>query len=258
MVEPTDAIVRMVNIKKNFGHVEALRGVDCELYSGKVLGLVGDNGAGKSTLVKILAGVFPATEGEVYYEGQQVQWRNPSQSRAEGIEMVYQDMGLVPMMNIARNFFLGKELTKGRLKLLDFKKMYAESLRGIKELGISLDDAEEYVGNLSGGERKSVAIGRSLYFGVKVLILDEPTTGLSIKETRIVLDIVESLKERGMAIVFITHNIGHVYSVADRFLIMGLGRKLWECEKKDVTHAQITECIIEGRAMSGKEEEATV
>lgn len=247
MVEQSDAIVRMVNIKKQFGHVEALKGVDCELHRGEVLALVGDNGAGKSTFVKILAGVFSPTDGEIYYEGRQVHWANPGQSRAAGIEIVYQDLGLVSLMNIGRNFFLGKELTRGRLKLLDFKRMYTESLKGIKELGIVLDDPEEFVGNLSGGQQKALAIGRSLYFGVKVLILDEPTAALSIKETQIVLDVIKGLKERGIATVFITHNIHHAYSVADRFIVLAAGRELWDVKKEDVTPEQLSKAVIEGK-----------
>lgn len=247
MVETTDAIVRMVNVKKQFAHVEALRGVDFQLYAGEVVGLVGDNGAGKSTLVKLLAGVFLPTDGEIYFEGRRVHWKAPSQSRAVGIEVVYQDMGLVATMNIARNFFLGKELTRGWSKLLDFGKMCSRSLRGIGELGITLDDAEEFVGNLSGGQQKSVAIARSLYFGVKVLILDEPTAGLSIKETLTVLDYVQTVREKGIAVIFITHNINHVFSVADRLVVLGLGRKVWDVRREHATPEELTHAIVEGR-----------
>lgn len=245
MSERTEPIVRMLNIKKRFGHVEALRDVDCQLYTGEVLGLVGDNGAGKSTLMKILAGVFPPNEGEIYYDGEKVRWSDPRQARGAGIEIVYQDLGLIPIMNVARNFFLGKELTKRTFQLLDFEKMCSESLKGVKELGIILEDAEELVGNLSGGQQKALAIARSLYFGVKVLILDEPTAALGVKEQNIVLDVVKDLKQRGIAVVFISHNIHHAYAVADRFIVLATGRKLLDVEKKDITPDELTRAIIE-------------
>lgn len=238
-----DPIVRAVDIHKSFGHVQALRGVSAELQSGQVLGLIGDNGAGKTTLVKILAGVFPPTKGAIYYRGKPARWKNPSQSRAEGVEIVYQDLGLVPIMNIARNFFLGKELVT-RWNLLDFDRMARESLRAIAEMGIVLDDAEEVVANLSGGERKALAISRSLYFGVRVLMLDEPTAALSVKETHTVLDLIEGLKAKDIATVFITHNIHHAYTVSDRFIALNAGRKVLDVDKDQVSPDELTEAVI--------------
>ncbi len=243
MNDTHEPIVRMVDIHKSFGHIQALRGVSVELHPGQVLGLIGDNGAGKTTLVKIMAGVFPPSRGEVHYKGEQVRWKNPSQSRAEGLEIVYQDLGLVPIMNIARNFFLGKEL-RTRWNLLDFDRMARESLRAITEMGIFLDDAEELVENLSGGERKALAISRSLYFGVQVLMLDEPTAALSVKETHAVLDLMETLKERNIATVFITHNIHHAYAVSDRFVALNAGVKVLDADKDQVDTEILTEAVI--------------
>ena len=243
MTQPDEPIVRTTDIHKSFGHVQALGGVSVELYSGQVLGLIGDNGAGKTTLVKILAGVFPPTKGEMYYRGEPVRWKNPSQSRAEGVEIVYQDLGLVPIMNIARNFFLGKELLT-RWKLLDFDRMARESLRAIAEMGIVLDDAEEVVANLSGGERKALAISRSLYFGVRVLMLDEPTAALSVKETHAVLDLMEGLKAKDIATVFITHNIHHAYAVSDRFIALNAGLKVLDVDKDQVSPDELTRAVI--------------
>ena len=241
-----DPIVRLTGIKKRFGPVEALRGVDCEIRQGEVVALVGDNGAGKSTLVKILAGVFPPDEGQLSYKGKTVRWRNPRQSRASGIEIVYQDLGLVAPMSIARNFFLGKELTS-RLGFLEMAEMRAGAVKGVGELGIRINDPDELVGNLSGGQQKAVAIGRSLYFGVKVLMLDEPTAALSVKETHIVLEVIKSLREKNVAVVFITHNINHAFDVSDRFVVMAAGQKVWDVEKSGVTPQQLTTAIMEGR-----------
>ena len=243
MTDTGTPIVRMTDIHKSFGHVQALRGVDLDLHAGRVLGLIGDNGAGKTTLVKIMAGVFPPSRGTVHYKGEQVRWKNPSQSRAAGLEIVYQDLGLVPIMNIARNFFLGKEL-RSRWGFLDFNRMANESLRAITEMGIFLDDAEELVENLSGGERKALAISRSLYFGVQVLMLDEPTAALSVKETHAVLDLMETLKQRGIATVFITHNIHHAYAVSDHFVALNAGVKVLDADKADVTPEMLTEAVI--------------
>ena len=165
--------------------------INCKINEGEVLGLVGDNGAGKSTLVKILAGVYPPTSGSILYNGNSIKFKDPSHSRSLGIEIVYQDLGLVDIMNIGQNFFLGKEPTKTAFSLLDFKKIFGESLASISKLGIHLNDAEQNVGKLSGGQKKSIAISRSLYFGVKVLMLDEPTASMDEKLTRLMEDLLE-------------------------------------------------------------------
>ncbi len=243
MTDRPEPIIRMVDIHKSFGHVQALVGVNAELHPGQVLGLIGDNGAGKSTLVKILAGVFPPTSGTIFYRGAATRWKNPSQSRAAGVEIVYQDLGLVPIMNIARNFFLGKEL-QTRWRLLDFPRMARESLHAIAGMGIVLDDAEELVENLSGGERKALAISRSLYFGVRVLMLDEPTAALSVKETHTVLDLIAGLKEKDIATVFITHNIHHAYAVSDRFIALNAGVKVMDADKSQVSPDVLTAAVI--------------
>ncbi len=241
-----ELLVKMVNIKKRFGSVKALKGVDFEVYDNEIVALVGDNGAGKSTLVKILCGVYPTTSGEVYFNGKKVRWNSPHESREAGIEMVYQDLGLVNLMSIARNFFLAKEPIKDPLfKLLDMETMNAESLKGIEELvGISLENPGSMVGNLSGGQQKALVIARSVYFKAKLLILDEPTAALSIKEAQKVLDIIKGVREKGIAAVVISHNIYHVYSVADRFIVLSAGNKLWDVEKKYITTNDLTEAIV--------------
>jgi len=245
----SEPLVKMVNIKKRFGYVESLKGVDFEVYNNEIVALVGDNGAGKSTLVKILSGVYPATTGEMYFDGQKVRWNSPHESREAGIEIVYQDLGLVNVMSIARNFFLAKEPIRDPLfKLLDTEIMNSESLKAIKELvGISLKNSEALVGNLSGGQQKALVVARSVYFKTKLLILDEPTAALSIKEAEKVLDIIKGVREKGIAVIAISHNIYHIYSVADRFVILSTGNKLWDVEKKDITTDELTKAIVTDR-----------
>jgi simple sugar transport system ATP-binding protein len=247
MNQDQNVILRILNIRKQFGPVQALAGVSAEIRKGELVALIGDNGAGKSTLVKILVGVFQPTEGEIYYDNRKVRWNGPGQSRAAGIEMVYQDLGLVALMDIGRNFFLGKELVRGPFGFLNLKKMYSEAVIGLAQLGIKIANPAEAVGNLSGGQQKAVAIGRSLYFGVKLLILDEPTAALSIKETLIVLEVIKSLREKQISVIFITHNINHAYQVADRFIVLAAGEKIWDVSKHDVSPNQLTRMVIEGK-----------
>lgn len=247
MNQDQNVILRIVNIRKQFGPVQALTGVSAEIRRGELVALIGDNGAGKSTLVKVLVGVFQPTEGEIYFESQRVNWTGPGQSRAAGIEIVYQDLGLVSLMDIGRNFFLGKELVRGPFGFLDLKKMYFEAARALSQLGMTITNPAEAVGHLSGGQQKAVAIGRSLYFGVKLLILDEPTAALSIKETLIVLDVIKSLREKQISVIFITHNINHAYQVADRFIVLAAGEKIWDVKKQDVSPDRLIRMVIEGK-----------
>jgi len=250
MVAGKEPLMRLVGISKRFGHVVALNKVDFEVYPGECVGLVGDNGAGKSTLAKIMIGYYQPDEGEMYFEGKRVRFKSPMDARRLGIEMVYQDLALLDTMNIWRNFFLGKELVKpvGPFKFLDrdtMRKLSAEFLRGI---GIQIRSVEEPVGVLSGGERQSIAIARTVYFGAKLLILDEPTTALSFKEARKVLDLINELKGKGLGIVIISHNIYHVYEVADRFTILDRGVKVADyLYKKDVTPQDIVDIIVKRR-----------
>ncbi|MFN8007217.1 MAG: ATP-binding cassette domain-containing protein [Terriglobia bacterium] len=242
-----ESILRAVNLKKSFGAVEVLKGVSLEIHKGEIVALMGDNGAGKSTLVKMLAGVFQPDEGDLFFEDRKVNWKAPNQSRKAGIEIVYQDLGLVPMMDVGRNFFLGKELARGPFGFLDLKRMYSEASRGLSQLGITLSDPEVPVCELSGGQQKAVAIGRSLYFGVKVLILDEPTAALSLKETQIVLRVIKNLKEKLVSVIFITHNVGHACQVADRFIVLAAGKKQFDIRQGEVSPDGLTRMVIEGQ-----------
>ena len=238
-------IVEFRQVKKRFGNVEALRGISCDIPSGKVTALVGDNGAGKSTLIKIICGVHPPDTGEFCFEGQPAHWNNPDEARKAGVETVYQDLALVDSLSISRNFFLGKEPRRGgRFGPLDRDRMRKEALAGIASLGITLDDADRSVAKLSGGQRKSIAIARSLHFQPRLLILDEPTAALSIKESNIVLEHVAEVRERGISVIFISHNLHLIYPVADRFLVLDQGKILADVDKRAVSPEDLIEAII--------------
>lgn len=245
-IEP---LVNMVNIHKKFGEVQALAGVSFTVERGQVVGLVGDNGAGKSTLIKILTGLFPPDEGEIYFEGKQVHFASPREARDAGIETVYQGLGLVDLMSISRNFFLGRELTKdvGFLKFLDLRTMGRECSRVLREIGIRGRSPDTVTAVLSGGERQSINIGRAMYFKAKLVILDEPTTALSVKETEMVLEFIERLKKNGIPVIFITHNIYHVYQVADKFTVLDRGIKVGDFYKADVEPEDIIDVVRLGR-----------
>ncbi len=243
-------LVKMVGINKCFGIVEALKDVDFNVKRQEVVGLVGDNGAGKSTLIKILTGVCPPDRGEIYFEGKKENIDSPKKARDMGIETVYQNLALIDLLSISRNFFLGREPTKkfaGFCNFLDKKKIDEISERALKNVGIKVRDVDEEVSILSGGERQAVSIGRAIYFGAKLLVLDEPTAALSIKESHKVLDYVTSAKERGLSVIFITHNIYHVYSVADRFAILEHGEKLGDFNKDEISAEDIIEIIRTGK-----------
>jgi simple sugar transport system ATP-binding protein len=241
-----EPLVKMVNIHKWFGRVYALRGVDFYVNHGEVVGLVGDNGAGKSTLIKILSGVYPPDMGEIFFEGRRISFKSPKDAIRLGIETLYQDIALVPQMNIPRNFFLGREIEKqlGPIKLLDLKKMECESLKCLEAIGLKIANPKVSVENLSGGQRQGIALARAMYFKRKLLILDEPTNNLSVKETMKVLEYVRRLKEEGIASIFVTHNIHHVYAIADRIVILSHGKKVGDYLKDEISVDEIIQMIV--------------
>ena len=238
-------VVYMENIVKRFGTVTALDGVDFTVHPREVAALVGDNGAGKSTLIKILTGVHTPTGGQIYFEGSPVQIRSPQDARALGIETVYQDLALVDLMSITRNFFLGRELVGGigLIRFLKLRRMDEQTRTSLSDIGIEVRAPTEKVEKLSGGERQSIAIGRALHFGAKLLILDEPTSALSVGETRKVLNYTLNAKERGLSVIFITHNIHHVYMVADRYTIIRHGKLVGNYLKSELTETDIADLI---------------
>ena len=248
-MQEATSLAKMVNIEKNFGAAQALKKVNIEVQSGEILGLLGDNGAGKSTLIKILAGVFPPDKGEIFFEGERVNFLSPRDARARGIETVHQALSLVDIMSISRNFFLGREPTRriGPIHLLDKKKMNEECEKTVTGLGVRVRSPNEFVSILSGGERQAISIGRAMHFKVKLLILDEPLAALSVRETREVLRQVEKARESGVSVIFITHNVYHVYPVAERFVMLDRGIKIGEVYKKDASPEDIIEIIATGK-----------
>lgn len=238
-------LLEMKKIKKTFGKVQALKGVDFHVSRNEIVGLLGDNGAGKSTLIKILVGYYQPDEGEIYFEGNRVNFKSPWQSRHLGIETVYQDLALVNLMPLWRNFFLGREMIKkvGPFSWIERRKMRKIAVDAMNDIGISVRNPDETVAFMSGGERQAVAIARSIYFGAKLLILDEPTAALSVGETRKVLHHIEEAKKRGISVIFITHNIYHVYEVADRLVLLERGEKIGDYLRKDVTPQYIMDVI---------------
>ena len=238
-------VVRMEKIVKRFGTITALDGVDFTVNQREVVGLLGDNGAGKSTLIKVLTGVYTPTSGQILFEGEEVEIPSPREARALGIETCYQDLALVNQMSITRNFFLGREMARrfGPIKLLDMAGMNGHARDALEHIGINIRSPQEKVGKLSGGERQSIAIGRARHFGAKLLILDEPTSALSVGETHKVLTYTQNARERGLSVIFITHNVGHVYQVADRFTIIRRGHLVGTYTRDEVDEDDIADLI---------------
>lgn len=246
-----DSLVWMEKITKKFGTITALQDVDFGVQAGEVRALLGDNGAGKSTLIKVLMGVYQPTSGQIYFEGQPVKISSPREARSIGIEAVYQDLALVNLMSITRNFFLGREMVKGLgpIRWLDTRKMNEICYRSLTDIGIEIRSASERVGSLSGGERQSIAIGRGVHFGAKVLILDEPTSALSVAETRKVLNYIQNARERGLAVIFITHNVHHVYMLADSYTVIRHARNVGTYFQGELTEDDIADLITGDREL---------
>lgn len=242
----TSALVEMKNIHKWFGKVHALMGVDLSVNPSEIVGLVGDNGAGKSTLIKILTGVLSKNEGEIHFNGKKVSFSSPREARDNGIETIYQEQALADDLSVTRNLFMGKEIQKsiGPIKLLDHKKMKKESENILSGLGLSISSMDQETRFCSGGERQGIAIARAMYFKAKLVILDEPTRALGVAGVRRVLELVGELKSRGIASIFITHNLHHVYPVADRFVILVRGKKVGDSLKKDTSIDKLTEIMV--------------
>jgi simple sugar transport system ATP-binding protein len=230
-------VLEVRNLSKAFGAVQALTNVSFTVGKGEIVGLVGDNGAGKSTIINLLMGVYQPDEGEIYFEGKRVTFDSPRNSRATGIEPVYQNTAVVDLMNLWRNFYLGREVTKslGPFSVLDKKEMKKKSIEMMWGIGVHVREADESVQYMSGGERQSLCIGRCMEFSGKLLLLDEPTAALSLKETDKVLKFAESVREKGLSEIIVDHNINHIYPIVDKFVIMERGRKVTELQKADVS-----------------------
>ncbi len=218
-------------IVKRFGHVVALDGTDFELYSREILAVIGDNGAGKSTLIKILAGALIPDEGQIFLNGQPVHFRSPIDARRQGIETVYQDLAVAPELNVMENIFLGREIRRpGMLgsvfRMLDKRRMLRDTTRYMQDLKIGIQSMSQRVGTLSGGQRQGVAVARSAAFAKNVVIMDEPTAALGVKESGMVVDLIRQVRARGLPVILISHNMPQVFDLADRIHIQRLGRRV--------------------------------
>jgi simple sugar transport system ATP-binding protein len=252
-----DPILEVRNISKYFGKVIALNDVSMSVYQGKVMCLLGDNGAGKSTLIKILSGVHKPNKGEYLFEGKPVDFNSPREALERGIATVYQDLAMIPLMSIARNFFLGSEPSVGwgPFKRFDLSMAKRVAREEMEKMGIDIRDTEQPVGTLSGGERQSVAIARAVYFGAKVLILDEPTSALGVKQAGTVLRYIAQARQRGIAVVFITHNPHHAYPIGDEFTILKRGKTLGTFTKDDLSREEMIHMMSGGDELQKLEHE---
>jgi simple sugar transport system ATP-binding protein len=241
MSETASQLLELDHVSKYFGNVIALKEVSLRVGAGEVTCLLGDNGAGKSTLIKILSGVHHHDAGSLRVDGVETTFSSPRDARHAGIATVYQDLAMVPLMSIWRNFFLGEEPTKGWGPLARFDVRFAKTAarEQMREMGIDIRDPDQPVGTLSGGERQAVAIARAIYFGARVLILDEPTSALGVKQAGVVLRYVVRAAERGVGVIFITHNPHHAYPVGDHFVLLNRGRVIGDHAKGDVTREQL-------------------
>ncbi len=245
-----EPLLEMKNISKYFGGLCAVSRVDFSIGKGEVVGLVGDNAAGKSTLMKILAGAYSPSEGEMYFEGVRVRFRDPQDARGAGIEMLFQDLALVPELDVAENLFLGKEVSKtlfGKVPvkfLLDRKRMNAKAAEFLKDLCINVEDVHEKVRNLSGGQQQSVSIARTLFFNAKLVILDEPTSAISVRETQRVLELISQLKANSVSVIIVSHRMEDIFAVADRIVILRRGRKVEDIAKGSTSTEQVIRRII--------------
>lgn len=232
-------------VTKRYGNLEALRGVDFHIEANEIVALLGDNGAGKSTLVKLLSGINPPTSGELFSKGRKITINTRQESEDIGIETIYQDMAVVDDMEIWRNMFLGRELRNalGFLKEAEMKTMTMNELSsGVDISGI--DSADQLVGSLSGGQKQAVAIARAVHFRKSILLLDEPTSALSVRETNKLLDYISNLRGRGTSAVFVTHNIYHAYEICDRFVVMSHGTKVHDIAKGETSVDDLTQMVI--------------
>jgi simple sugar transport system ATP-binding protein len=251
-------ILSLKNVSKVFAGYQALNDVSLEVYPGQVLCLLGDNGAGKSTLIKVLSGFHEPTSGTVEWDGTETKFKSPKDANERGIATVHQFGGTFPLMSIGRSFFVGVEPTKGWGPFKRFDRKYANetAVREMQQLGITrITDGERLIGSLSGGERQASAIARAVHFGAKVLILDEPTAALGVKEATHVLRIIMQAKLKGIAVILVTHNVSHALTVGDHFAVLIRGKKADDFAKGERTRDQITDLMAGGEAMAELEAE---
>ena len=246
-------IIELRNVNKSFGPIDVLHDISLKVDAGEVLCLLGDNGAGKSTLIKVLSGVHRPTSGAVLMDGEEVAFANPREAQEKGIATVYQFGGTFPLMSVGRCFFVGREPTRrwGPLHLYDRAKANATAVKAVQEFGITrIDDGDRLVGGMSGGERQSLAIARAVHFGARVLILDEPTAALGVKQASHVLRIVLEARKRGLAVIFITHQVTHAMAVGDHFAVLIRGALAANFLKGEKSREEITDLMAGGEALA--------
>jgi len=248
----SQAIIRMENIEKHFGSVIALSGVSLDVLAGECHCLLGDNGAGKSTFIKTMSGVHAPTSGKIYFEGNPLKFDDPRDAISAGIATVYQDLAMIPLMSVTRNFFMGNEPIKRRFGIPFFDHEFANriTMKEMQKMGINLRGPDQAVGTLSGGERQTVAIARAVHFGAKVLILDEPTSALGVRQTSNVLATIDKVRKQGIAIVFITHNVRHALAVGDRFTVLNRGKTLGTASRGNVSPEELQDMMAGGQEMA--------
>ena len=244
-------VIEVRDIGKRYGSIIALRKVSTTVRAGRVTCVLGDNGAGKSTFIKILAGAHAHTDGQLLVDGEECHFSGPREALDKGIATVYQDLAVVSLMPVWRNFFLGSEVSKGvgPMKRLDIKHMKETSKKELAAMGIDLRDVDQPIGTLSGGERQCVAIARAVYFGARVLILDEPTAALGVKQSSVVLKYIAKARARGLGVVFITHNPHHAYPVGDRFMLLRRGTSMGDFPKSEMTLEELTAMMAGGNEL---------
>jgi simple sugar transport system ATP-binding protein len=244
-------LIEVRDVVKHFGHVIALAGVSLNVYAEEVLCLLGDNGAGKSTLIKTLSGVHRPTSGEFLVEGRHVAFDSPRDALDAGIATVYQDLAMIPLMSITRNFFMGREPTSGAgpFRRVDMGHCDRVTREEMHRIGIDVRDPHQAVGTLSGGERQCVAIARAVYFGAKVLILDEPTSALGVAQTSMVLKYINQVRAKGLGVIFITHNVRHASAVGQRFTVLNRGKTLGTFTKSEITLDELQSLMAGGKEL---------
>jgi simple sugar transport system ATP-binding protein len=249
-----EPLIEMIDVGKSYGAIRALKGINMTVNAGEVTCVLGDNGAGKSTLIKIMSGLHPHNDGVMKIDGQEMTFSSPREALHHGIATVYQDLAVVSLMEVWRNFFLGSEVVSGRYPLagLKIKEMREIADQELRKMGIVVKDINQPIGTLSGGQRQCVAIARAVYFGARVLILDEPTAALGVKQSGVVLKYTAAARDAGLGVVFITHNPHHAYLVGDHFIILKLGGCVLDRKRADVGLDELT------AQMAGGDELATL
>ncbi|WP_282602581.1 ATP-binding cassette domain-containing protein [Paracoccus sp. PARArs4] len=255
MTKGNAPIIQMTDIEKHFGSVIALAGVSVDIFPGECHCLLGDNGAGKSTFIKTMSGVHKPTHGQILFEGRPMHFNDPRDAIAAGIATVHQHLAMIPLMSVSRNFFMGNEPEKkvGPFKFFDHDYANRVTMEEMRKMGINLRSPDQAVGTLSGGERQTVAIARAVHFGAKVLILDEPTSALGVRQTANVLATIDKVRKQGIAVVFITHNVRHAMAVGDRFTVLNRGQTLGTAQRGQITPEELQDMMAGGQELAALE-----